>query len=173
MLSVIPDADILFPFIQHRGPGHSLITFAVVFVPLFLVYHRKAVPLFLALAQHSVVGDYIAGGKIQLFWPVTSQYFGTNIDMRSPTNLAIEWVAFLVAMIVMTRTGELTALFKPNKSSLILIIPMFTVFLPAFLGYPLVVPLWLIPPHIVLTAVFSIAVAATILRSSSYKSNQT
>jgi membrane-bound metal-dependent hydrolase YbcI (DUF457 family) len=162
-LSVIPDIDILFSnqhlqLLEHRGPTHSVITALLVFTPFFMIYRKRAVPYFIALVQHSLVGDYIAGGKTQLLWPITAQYFGLPIDIRSSTNVTIEWTMFLASMIIMLKSKDVSTFFRRQKSNLILIIPTSTVLLPPFLSYPLDVPAWLIPPHIFYIAIFSAAI---------------
>jgi len=105
-----------------------------------------------------LIGDYIAGGQTQLLWPITTQYFGTTIDIRSPTNVTIEWIIFVASMIIMLKTKDTATFFRRQKSNLILIIPTATVLLPPFLGIPLGVPVWLIPPHTVYIAIFLTAI---------------
>jgi hypothetical protein len=153
-LSLIPDVDILVPYVEHRGPFHSVIMTAIVFIPLFALYGKMASPYFVALIQHSLIGDYIAGGGVQLLWPLTSQLYGMNISIRSPTNITLEWLAFLVATIVMVKTKDTQILLQPHNSNLILAIPTFTVLLPTFLAFPLDVPIALIPPHIIFLILF-------------------
>jgi membrane-bound metal-dependent hydrolase YbcI (DUF457 family) len=157
-LSVLPDIDLLFPFIQHRGPTHSIISALVVFAPFFVAYRKQAVPYFVALVQHSLVGDYIAGGRVQLLWPLTRMYFGTSLDIRSPTNVALEWIMFLTAMIVMLGLKDAKALFQAHKSNLVLAIPTLTVLLPTMLSFPMQVPTLLIPPHVIYTIMFTAAI---------------
>jgi membrane-bound metal-dependent hydrolase YbcI (DUF457 family) len=153
-LSVIPDVDILIPFLEHRGPSHSIIIALVFFVPIFAIYHRHALPYFAALIQHSLLGDYIAGGQTQLLWPFTVQQYGMEISIRSMANLTLEWALFVTALTVMWKTRDLHPLFQPHNSNLILAIPMFTVLLPTFLAFPLDVPVLLILPHMVYLAIF-------------------
>jgi hypothetical protein len=154
MLSVVPDIDLLIPFIQHRGPTHSIITSLIIFVPIFAIYHKKATPYLIALIQHSLIGDYIAGGGTQLLWPITTQQFGTGLSIKSPTNITMEWVIFLTSMILLLKTNDTAKLLKPHNSNLTLTIPTFTVLLPTFLSFPLDVPASLIPPHLVYMAIF-------------------
>lgn len=157
-MSILPDVDILIPFLTHRGPTHSVLVAFVVFLPLFAFFRKKAVPYFLALLQHSLISDYIAGGQIQLLWPVTIQQYGMGIGIKSQTNMAIEWIAFLSATIVMFKAKDLATLFQPHNSNLILTIPTFTVLLPTFLSFPLDVPQWLIPPHLIYLSIFSASI---------------
>lgn len=115
-------------------------------------------PYFIALAQHSLVGDYIAGGGLQLLWPITTQYYGIGINMQGLANTALEWTLFLVAMFFMLRTGDFAALFKNHNSNFILAVPIFTVLLPPFLSFPSNVPLGLMMPHIVYLATFLVSI---------------
>jgi membrane-bound metal-dependent hydrolase YbcI (DUF457 family) len=154
MLSVIPDIDILFPFLEHRGLTHSIVTASIVFVPIFAIYHKKATPYFIALIQHSLIGDYLVGGKTQLLFPLTTQYYGTGLSIQSQTSIALEWAAFLLSMLVMLAVKDIKIFFQPHNSNLILTIPTFTVLLPTFLAFPLQVPTILIAPHIIYLVLF-------------------
>jgi hypothetical protein len=171
VLSIIPDADIFLELFGisglHRGPTHSLIFALIIFIPFFALYRRKAVPYFLALISHSLIADYIVGGQIMLFWPLTSQLFGLNnfgiyIDIWSLTNVTLEWTLFIVATIVMFKTGDLSSFLRNKKSNLLLAIPIGTVLLPTFVSYPLQVPLLLMPPHLFYLVLFSISVLTVI-----------
>jgi len=157
-LSVIPDIDILIhiliPFIEHRGPFHSIIMSIIIFIPIFAIYRKAAFPYLIALIQHSLVGDFIAGGNMQLFWPLTSQPYGLNISIKSPTNITLEWLAFLATAIIMVKTKDTQTLLQPHNSNLILAIPTFTVLLHTFLAFPLEVPIALVPPHIICLILF-------------------
>ncbi len=157
-LSVLPDIDILLPFLEHRGPTHSIITTTIIFIPIFVVWHRNALPYFVALIQHSLVGDIIAGGKTQLLWPLTLQTYGLEISINSMANVSLEWAAFLASVVILSKTGEIKTLLTPRNSNLILFIPITTVLLPTIVAYPLNVPLALAPPHILFLALFSVSI---------------
>lgn len=163
VLSVIPDIDILIPFLEHRGPTHSIITALIIFIPVFAIYRRKAAPYFLALASHSLIGDYIAGGRTQLFWPATFNKYGIGLPIQSSTNITLEWTLFLTSTIIMLKSRDLFAFFKKKNSNLILSVPTFTVLLPTFLSFPMNVPEWLILPHLVYLAMFLASIATSAL----------
>jgi membrane-bound metal-dependent hydrolase YbcI (DUF457 family) len=166
MLSVLPDADLLLrgiPFIQHRGATHSILSALIVFAPFFIIYRKRAIPYFIALIQHGLVGDYIAGGRVQLLWPLTNMYFGTSLDIRSVPNQAIEWTMFLVATILLAKMRDHKEFFKPQKSNLILIIPTLTVLLPTLLSTPIEVPAMLIPPHVFYLIMFTAAILIEVI----------
>jgi membrane-bound metal-dependent hydrolase YbcI (DUF457 family) len=163
VLSIIPDADILFkPLIEHRGPTHSIIVLSIAFLPIFIVYRRRAIPYFLAIASHPLLGDFFIGGSIQLLWPLSKASFGiTSISITSPTNIALEWLTFLASIIVMFKVKDVQKFFKADLSNLLLAIPVFTVLLPTIVRFPLGVPLWLEPLHLAYTFLFTAAILIT------------
>jgi len=170
VLSIIPDIDIIFMRELHRGPTHSIILALIVFIPIFIIYRRKAVPYFIAFASHSLIADFFIGGRIQLLWPLTSQQFGLHeigglyISIRSPINIAIEWMLFAISTIIMFKNTDLFLFFQNKKSNLLLAIPIFTVLLPTFVGYPLSVPILLVPPHLFYLVLFSVSVLIVVFQ---------
>lgn len=161
MLSVLPDADLLLreiPFIEHRGATHSIISALIVFAPFFIIYRKRAIPYFIALIQHGLVGDFIAGGRVQLLWPLTDMYFGTSLGIRSLTNQALEWTFFLAAIMLMLKMKDFREFLEPQLSNLILIVPTLTVLLPTLLSTPIEVPALLIPPHVFYLILFATAI---------------
>jgi hypothetical protein len=116
-------------------------------------------PYFAALASHSLIGDFLIGGQLQLLWPLFTNKFGfTGIKIDNPINIALEFTLFAIALIVMLKTRDLFQFFRSNKLNLLLIIPIFAVLLPTFAGYPLSVPILLVPPHLFYLVLFSISV---------------
>lgn len=173
VLSILPDADLLFPFIAHRGPTHSAITALVVFIPFLVVYRRKALPYLVALLSHSLVGDFFVGGHIQLLWPFSTRLFGFsvfNISITSPVNVALESILFVLATIVMFKSKDIRRFFEYRKSNLVLVIPIFTVLLPAFVAFPLDVPILLAPEHLFYLVLFTVSVILTLVWSFKKKS---
>ena len=169
VLSIIPDIDILFDFLFnsdiHRGPTHSVIMAILIFIPFFVLYRKKSVPYFVALASHSLIADLIIGGNLQLLWPLSASEFGLYelgfpyIDIYSPINIAIEFTLFIVAFSVMLKTRDILQFFQNNKLNLVLVIPIFTVLLPTLASYPLTVPILLVLPHLFYLLLFSISVS--------------
>ena len=178
VLSIIPDIDIIFDWFTqsqlHRGPTHSLVVAIIVFIPIFLVYRKKAIPYFLALISHSLIGDFFIGGQLQLLWPFSTTQYGLHelgsyyISIFSPVNIAIELILFTIATVVLYKTNDWKVFFTNNKTNLLLIIPIFTVLLPTTIGYPFSAPLLLTEPflalaHLFYLAFFSIAVLQVLL----------
>ena len=165
VLSVIPDIDILAEridglgsMIPHRGPIHSVIVALVVFIPIFIIYHKAALPYFIALIQHALIGDFFIGGQLELFWPITQQKFGFPTRIDSIQNVGLELSLFSVSIILLLATKDLYKMFQPHKSNLILAIPTFTVLLPTFREYPLQVPILMIPPHVIYMIIFAVSI---------------
>ena len=159
LASIIPDIDLLIPGLQHRGPTHSLISFILISIPFVAYYGKKVTPYFIALTQHSIIGDYITGGRIQFLWPIDSIYYrGLEIQMTSLANILLEWIFFLIAFTILFKTKDAQTLLQPHLSNLLLSIPTFTVLLPILLSFPQYVPLALIIPHFTYLTIFTISI---------------
>jgi membrane-bound metal-dependent hydrolase YbcI (DUF457 family) len=164
-LSIIPDTDILFrQFVEHRGPAHSIIVLFAVFLPILAIYRMEAVPYFLAILSHPLIGDYLVGGPIKLLWPLSMQYFGLGLTMGGSTDIVLEWSMFLLSTVIMLKIMDVIRPFQPHLSNLLLSIPVFTLLLPTILSFPLGVPIWLEPPHLVFMLLFAAALLATLFR---------
>ena len=157
LASVIPDIDLLIPGLYHRGPLHSVLLYCLLFLPIFLLYKKGAAPYFVAVIQHLILGDYLTGGT-QLLWPISDGMYGLDIGIASLTNITLEWVLFVVSIMIMFKTKDLLVLFKPHSSNLILSVPVLTVLLPTVLSFPLYVPLVLLIPHLVYLTLFIISI---------------
>ena len=164
LASVFPDIDILFPFLEHRGPIHSILFCCAVFIPLFLVYKKRVLPYFVALLQHSLIGDFLTGGA-QLLWPFSIAEYGLNIGIRSSLNLWIEWAFFIVALLVVIKSKDLFSLLNRDSTNFVLIIPLMTVLLPIIVNFPLYIPMILLIPHVLFIGLFVWSLWVT-LRSS-------
>jgi len=178
VLSILPDIDLVFNLTGyniHRGPTHSIVMAALVFIPIFFIYRKKAIPYFLALISHSLIGDFIVGGQILLFWPLSWRQFGLHeiggplIDIFSGVNMVLELSLFALAMAIMFKTKDYKVFFTTDKTNLVLIIPIATVLLPSTIGFPFSESLLFTSPllasaHIVFLVLFGIAVLKTIVR---------
>lgn len=194
VVSILPDIDIVFDFLTgsqiHRGPTHSIVVAALAFIPLFLIYRKKAIPYFLALISHPLIGDFFIGGHLQLFWPLSSSEFGLHelgslsIDIFNPTNITLELTLFVFALLVLYKSKDWKTFFKADKANLTLIIPVATVLLPSTVGYPFTQSLLLSEPalalaHLVYLILFTVAILKTLLHlykrliKPSFKQNTT
>jgi membrane-bound metal-dependent hydrolase YbcI (DUF457 family) len=162
LLSLIPDIDIIIPGVEHRTITHSIIVAIIAFLPFFTLYKTKSAPYFIALAQHSLIGDFITGGTYaqgtQILWPITSASYGLPILVFSITNIILEWSSFLAAGAVMLKTKDMQKLLKGQLSHLSLSIPALTVLLPSFVHFPLAVPPELLIPHVIYLIIFALSI---------------
>lgn len=177
VLSIIPDIDIIFdtfsPTELHRGPTHSVVVAIVAFIPFFIIYRKKAIPYFLALVSHSMIGDFFIGGKLLLLWPFSNAQFGLHelgsyyISIYMPMEGIIELTFFITAIVVLLKSRDWKVFFTNDKSNLLLIIPIFTVLLPTTIGYPFSESLFFFQPalavaHLFLLVLFTVAVLRTL-----------
>jgi membrane-bound metal-dependent hydrolase YbcI (DUF457 family) len=172
VLSIIPDMDIIIGENFHRGPTHSVIAALLVFIPALFFYRKRAIPYLLALSSHALIGDLIVGGDLMLFWPITAEKFFLpapfpRLQIYSVANMVLEFLLFVVATAVMLKNRDILTFFQAHKSNILLAIPVVTVLLPTFGGYPLRVPLILVLPHLFYLVIFSIAVLLSL--SSAFK----
>ena len=115
LLSLLPDVDLLIPFLPHRGPTHSIIVVLLMMLPFLLLYGRNAIPYALTLVTHGLIGDALTGGA-QLLWPLSAQRYGfLEITLPSPTTIGLEIAIFAVALLVLLKTGEHRDLLAPLK----------------------------------------------------------
>jgi hypothetical protein len=105
-----------------------------------------------------LIGDYLTGGQLELFWPITQQKFGILTSIENIQNISLEIFLFIISIILLLVTKDFSKLFHSHKSNLLLAIPTFTVLLPTFLYYPLDVPVLMIPPHVIYTAIFAVSI---------------
>jgi hypothetical protein len=166
----LPDVDILAEHVNglhellpHRGPLHSVFLMLIVFIPIFIVYRKRALPYFIALISHPLIGDYLTGGKLQLFWPLTSQTFGTTTSIMSAENITLELMLFISSIALLLVTRDLFVLLRPRLSNLILAVPTLTVLFPIFLSYPLQVPVLLVLPHLAYTVLFLASISISVV----------
>ena len=177
VLSILPDVDIIYDFFTgsdlHRGPTHSIVVSLIAFIPLFIIYRKQAIPYFLALISHPLIGDFFIGGRVQLLWPFSTTQYGLHelgsyyIGITDPVNITLELSLFVIATLVLYKSGDWKVFFKSNKTNLVLFIPIITVLLPSTIGYPFSAPLLLTAPtlaiaHLFYLVLFSIAVLKTL-----------
>jgi len=111
-----------------------------------------------AMAQHSIIGDYLTSEGVQLLWPIAVDWYGVGFAMTSLTNILAEWILFVASLTIMLKAKDAWTLFQRHPSNLLLSIPVFTVLLPTLLSFPLYVPLELIIPHLTYLAIFTSSV---------------
>ena len=160
-VSVLPDVDLLFRFLMHRGPTHSLIAITAFMIPLFIVYRKQALPYYVALLSHILVGDYFTGG-IELLWPLSHNWFGAlNFEVTSLFIQLTELTLFLVTLPLMYKSSDLRSLFRPNNRNWALIIPFGALIGPLFAlgrGGESALPALLVIPSLFYAAIFAFSI---------------
>jgi membrane-bound metal-dependent hydrolase YbcI (DUF457 family) len=161
--SVLPDVDLLLPFIQHRGPTHSIITITALMIPFFIVYRKKAIPYYAALLSHILIGDFFTGG-VELFWPLSNNMFGAlNFEVNSLAIAVTELVLFLFTLPLMYKLGDLKDLLVPNDKSWVLIIPLGSIIGPLVSlgrGQENTLPTILVIPSLIYICIFTYSLYA-------------
>jgi len=157
LASILPDIDLLLG-LEHRGPTHSLIMYTIIFLPAFWLFGKQVVSFFVSLAQHSLLGDLLTGGGVQVLWPAVSEWYGVQMQITSALNISLEWAAFLMAIALLWKTRDAMSLFQHHPSNLLLTIPVAAIILPAFLSFPLVVPLTLVVPYLVFLTILGLSI---------------
>jgi membrane-bound metal-dependent hydrolase YbcI (DUF457 family) len=155
--SVLPDIDLLFRFVTHRGLTHSIITITILMIPFFILYRKKALPYFAVLLSHILVGDFFTGG-VELLWPISHSTFGVlNFEVTSLTIAATELVLFLVTIPIMYKQGDLQTLLNPNNRNWALIIPLGAIMGPLLSlgrGQEAALPILLVVPSLFYICLF-------------------
>ena len=158
--SILPDVDLLIPSL-HRGPTHSLVVYALFFIPFFILFGKKTIIYFVALSQHALLGDFLATGGmqgVQLLWPLTSKWYTTPFYITPLTNVYLEWTFFLLSMALMLKMRDLQKLFEPHPLNLMLTIPVITIILPVFFDFPLHAPIGLFIPHLAYLGLLALSI---------------
>lgn len=164
-LSLLPDIDFFIPGLPHRGPTHSLIVAFVIFIPLFFLWSKNAVPYFVALVTHSLIGDYITDGGIMLFWPLSSEWVkpGAIMTLGSALETYIELGLFSIFILTLFISKDFNHLFDSDLRNTVLFVPLCTIFLPAFFRYPINIPEILIIPHLILLSMITLSFSMSLL----------
>jgi membrane-bound metal-dependent hydrolase YbcI (DUF457 family) len=168
--SVIPDIDLfLISFLDHRGPTHSLFFSFVVLLPFFLRYKKKAIPYFVALLSHSLIGDIYFSG-IQLFWPFSSGWIHLlNFTTRSGISVILELTLFVVGIVVMLLNKDFQNLLLSREKRIYWLIPLGVVLVPLFVGS--INPDYYLPRLLVIPSLFYIVVFSFSIINVKYKKN--
>jgi membrane-bound metal-dependent hydrolase YbcI (DUF457 family) len=175
-ISVIPDIDLFLKnfnetLFMHRGATHSIITYTILMIPFFVIYRKQAIPYFVALLSHSLIGDIPTGG-IEMLWPVSTHWYGNSIiPVGSIADAIAEIALFAIASVIMYKAKDFRELLRPKQSNLFLIIAGVTVLGPLISrtqGSGGGLPLLLLPVSIFWLAIFAYAIILS-FRSKSRK----
>jgi hypothetical protein len=96
----------------------------------------------------------VAGGGVQLLWPLTNGAYGINLTMTSQANVLIELVCFISALIILIATKDIVALMKPKRENLLLILTEVAVLGSIFISWHYELLAELLVPHLLFFAIF-------------------
>ncbi|MDH7596089.1 MAG: metal-dependent hydrolase [Candidatus Bathyarchaeia archaeon] len=163
LLSLLPDVDLFIPEIAHRGITHSIVLLTILFIPLFIMYQKNSVPYFVAIAQHSLLGDFITGSA-QIFSPLTTTSYGLDVALQSPINVVLEGSGFVLMMLIMTWTRDLFVLFRPKMGNFLLVLPEGALIGSAFIALHFFTSVVLLVFHVILFVIFAVSVVFSLER---------
>jgi membrane-bound metal-dependent hydrolase YbcI (DUF457 family) len=168
-VSVLPDFDlILFRFLVHRGPTHSLFFALLISLPFFVYYKKRTIPYFVALLSHSLIGDIYGGMGVQLFWPFSNGWVSifdiSNMDVIS---VGFELVLFTVSMVVMVLDKDFKEMFSYGTHRIFWLIPFGSVLAPLLVGG--VSPLYDLPVLLVLPSLFYLVLFSLLIIGLKYE----
>ena len=162
-LSLIPDIDILIPFLPHRGPTHTVLALLIISAALF-AYNKKCLPYSASYAAH-LVSDVFTGtcsGNTHILRPITLEWFqhSTILYMGSLLESVVEVSLFLVATLVLVYFKDHQSLLTPSLLNLSLFIPSGAICASLISGiYGAFLPDLLLITHLVVFIAFIIILA--------------
>jgi membrane-bound metal-dependent hydrolase YbcI (DUF457 family) len=101
-VSMLPDLDAFtFGLIKHRGATHSLITAAMIYLPLSTIL---GLPYLAALLSHAI-GDYLYP-PFKMLWPLSNRWYGAPdwLRLSGRTETTVEVTLFILMIIVILHT---------------------------------------------------------------------
>ncbi len=149
-LSLAPDIDFLLPGVVHLGPTHSVVLALLVFIPFFIWKRWKAVPYFLALVSHSILGDLVTNKAVMLLWPVSSRWVFLNVRWLFKWLLFRYYgsVIFVVYLFLLFITGDHIRILNGDRYDALLVFCFLAHASPLLMGVPIKVPPLLVISHV-------------------------
>lgn len=129
-LAILPDIDLFLGVfgLRHRTWTHSILIWSMIFVPIFIKYKVTAIPYFISVIQHIVLGDFIVGERNYPLWPVSMATFSLGFGPVSAMNIALEGIGLAIFTIIILVGKDLRRTFfgldKRNILSILLLIPL-------------------------------------------------
>ena len=170
-LSILPDIDVIIPFLPHRGPTHSIVVFFAIFVASLIYEKGKYTPYMVSYASH-LISDVFTGsyyGGTQLLWPLSSKWFpfDPKLIMGSTFEASIETLFMVSAIVILLLMKDYRNLAEFNYGNFLLFLPCGAVLASLFFGYYLrgnIFPETLFYPHLFLSIVFMAAIGNNLIK---------
>ncbi len=117
-LAILPDIDLILGVfgLRHRTWTHSILIWSLIFIPFFVKYRMTAVPYFISLIQHIILGDFIVGDRNYPLWPVSTVTLSLGYSPVSAMNIAVEGIGLVIfTSMICIRKESRKAFFGLNK----------------------------------------------------------
>jgi len=101
--SLLPDIDLLLPFMSHRGDTHSIAAILIL-VAVSLIW-QGFLPYAAVYANHILVDDLITRGS-PLLWPIRNQYIGFRFLFQPSLFESIVEIILFTAMLLSIQLKE-------------------------------------------------------------------
>jgi hypothetical protein len=131
-----------------------------VFLPFILIYKKKAIPYFLTLLSHSIIGDIYGYNGTQLFWPINSDWIYIS-NINNTSSALVELFLFIFMMIIMLYNEDLEKILFNNNQRISWLIPLGAVLGPILINtsnYNIFFPNLLLVPSLIYMFIFSYAI---------------
>ena len=121
---ILPDFDIYFrPLIQHHTYTHSLLVIIPTVIVLTYFFGRFGLAFSAGILSHLVADSMV--GSIPLFYPLfPSLDIGLNLGIPSLADSLLEIGSLIIVIIYALKNGDPNLVFKPQRESLLLAIPL-------------------------------------------------
>jgi membrane-bound metal-dependent hydrolase YbcI (DUF457 family) len=132
-LAALPDVDLVLGIfgIQHRTWTHSVLLWSVVFAPFFIKYKKTAIPYFVAVISHILLGDAIVGRNNPI-WPIGNFNFSLGYGLLSIQNIIAEAAGLVIFLVWAIKSKDARkSFFGKSRRNLWSILPI--VFLTGFI----------------------------------------
>jgi hypothetical protein len=132
VLAILPDFDLFIEeIIGHHTLTHSIFFWIILLSPFLIIYRQTFIPYFIGVIQHFAFGDFLIG-RVMLFWPFTTSYFGLRIPMMSSLNIALEITGLFIAIGLLLYTGYLKQLLSQQKRNILMLLPLLAIIISMF-----------------------------------------
>ncbi len=123
LLGMVPDTDILLYElgIRHRSITHSILFWAMLFIPFFIIYRRRSLPYFTAVIQHIMLGDIVVAST-RVLWPLDYE-LGFRLSLTSSTSITLEFIGLAIMALLILRYDKVIT----DKSLAIRLLSIITV----------------------------------------------
>ena len=135
----------------------------LLFLPVFAIYRKKAIPYFIALLSHPLIGDIYSNMEgTQLFWPISTDWYTiAAISNKGLLSVSFELALFAASTAIMVYNKEFQKSFFNGTNRIYWLAPLGFVLGPLLLGQidsAYILPFLLIFPNLFYTALFSLSI---------------